>query len=259
MCSADSIACELNVGSASAGRIAAWSTTVTCGCEASSHSGHLAGGDQVDPAYPRCEEVDAPQRVAQLVARDEPRLPARLAGGGGPGQPGQPVEAGLVPGRVAAVHPGEDHVDREGALVHRRRGHQRQRRHADAVDLGGDGGDAAGEPLGVAVAPGRDQLPVHALLPELHLDGASLAQHGGVISRLRPRLERDRRGAPTEQVDGQLGHRAAALVPAVGGRVAQREVRRRRGRRRAPGGTAAVPPSAAPPQGRSEPCGGTTT
>ena len=189
----------------------------------------------MDLAHPRREQVDAPERVAQLVAREEPRLAAGLPGRGRAGQPGQPVEAGLVPRRVAAVHPGDDDVDGERALVHGRRGHQWQRGDVEAVDRGGHLGRASGEPLRVPVAGRRHQLPVDALLPELHLDGAALAEDrtfaGLGAGRLWPRLDRHHRRPPAEQVRGQHRDGRPALVPAVRGRVAQREVRRCRGRR----------------------------
>ena len=171
---------------------------------------HLAGGDEVDPAHPRREEVDAPERVAQLVARDEPRLAARLAGRGGAGQPGQPVEPGLVPRRVAAVDPGVRRR-RPGTCTRARSARPSaaasgRRRPSTAVVTVAE---PSGEPLGVAVArsarPAARRRPPPRTPPRRCSPGRAPTVAGLGAGRRRPRLERDHRGPPAEQVGGQLG------------------------------------------------------
>ena len=116
----------------------------------------------------------------------------------------------------------------------RRLGHHRQGRHGVTGHRHAGGGGPTGQPLRVAVAARRHELPVDPLLPELHLDGAALPQHRrvgcGRSGRVRPRLDRNHRRPAAEQVRSQLGHGPAALVPAVGGRVAQAQVGRHVGR-----------------------------
>jgi hypothetical protein len=183
--------------------------------------GHLARGDQVDAAHPRGEEVEAAEGVAQLVVGDEPRLAAGLACLGGAADPGQPALARGVPRGVAAVDPGVDDVDGEADLADRRRGHQREGRHRDALDLHLDGGEPGGHPVGVGVAARPDQLAGHRALPELHLDRAPLPEHARAAVGLGPRLDADRRGHAAAQLGTEAGDGAAALVPAVELGVAQ--------------------------------------
>ena len=228
-CSEVSIACELKVGSASAGMISACGTTVTPGWSSVEPGRHLAARDDVDVADPGREQVHRTQRVAQLVARDEPRPAAGLAGLGGALHPGDPRLARGVPLGVVAVDPRVDDVDGEAALVDRRRGHQRQGPHRDAVDLQRHELLAGGDPVGVAVGPRRDQRAVGVPLPELHLDRAALPDQLPLLVDHRPRLDEQPRGHPAAQVLAEAEDRAAALGPAVLVGVAQGEVRRRAG------------------------------
>ena len=198
--------------------------------------GDLPGGDEVDPAYPRREEVDAAQRVAELVAGHEPGLPARLAGLRGLGrvgaaERGEPLLAGPVPHRVVAVDPGVDDVDGERALVDGRLGHQREGADGDALDLVLDRLDAARDALGVGVEPRRHQLPVDVGLPELDLDRAAAgrpraAGRPGPAATARARRTGVR---PRWSSRASSDDDAAALVPAGVGGVAQGEVRRQVG------------------------------
>ncbi len=71
--------------------------------------------------------------------------------------------------------------------------------------------------------PGREEVAVGRLLPELHADLDALAEHAVVAAAHRPRLEEQRGGAGARQLVGHRRDRAAALVPAALGGVAHRE------------------------------------
>ena len=218
---------------------------------------HLAGGDEVDPAHPGREEVDAAQRVAQLVAGDEPGPAAGLAGCGRcPSMPAMRRLAGGVPRRGRCRRPRcrRRRRGRWHSSTRRRRPSAAASRTSTPVDrrLARSpcrAGIRSAYAVGPRARPGRRRPSAPRTAPRPCSPGRARS----ALPSTTGHGSRDSRGVIAA---AQLGRSAsaigaAALRPAVSLRVAQGQVRRRAGVGERLAGTRRGRPSAPPPRGRS--------